>query len=534
MPFICLARTDIQDGVLQILDLQPNTSQANDSVDPPGQTKYVNETQNDVVATTGAGPITTNAQYDGLAAYLIDNVVSGGLVQATQTITMNTPLVGDTVTIDATTVGGGAVVFTAAAAEVLATGSFNQAAGDAAAAQSLADCVNFLAFSANTMCYASAAAAVCTITTTAYGVLGHGITLVASDPLTTIPGGATFAGAGIGALSAANALTIAQRLIRKMSVPITSSTAANPAVITATNHGLSIGETVDIVGHSVAALNGRRVVAAAGFGANAFSVGVSNLGGTAGTASGTVSGEFTNRTGSNILTGSVAADSVLTTTAAHGFLVGDSVLIAGHSAAGVNGIQTVATVPSTTTFTITVANVGEISSGGTAIKRDVINTVNVAAALTVADTEILNSAGTASTALHAEIMQILSGRGYRLPSGSAVQGATTKAARLGGFISTIGSGAFAYTKDIKGIRATYAGGSLAASDGEGVISFLQTPQRLHGLSYMVGDAGSSGNALDAAGNPIVRYGYHGGSPNSALAAATSRVITTYNDDGTLY
>ena len=65
-------------------------------------------------------------------------------------------------------------------------------------------------------------------------------------------------------------------------------------------------------------------------------------------------------------------------------------------------------------------------------------------------------------------------------------------------------------------------------------AFLQTPQRLHGISFMVGNAGASGNALDGAGNPIPKYGYQGGSPNTALVAATSRVVTTYNDDGTLY
>jgi hypothetical protein len=74
MPYICMVRTDIPDATLQILDLDPNESQRNLIIDPPGQTKYVNRLTNDTVATSGAGPITTNGAYTGLAAYLIDRV----------------------------------------------------------------------------------------------------------------------------------------------------------------------------------------------------------------------------------------------------------------------------------------------------------------------------------------------------------------------------------------------------------------------------------------------------------------------------
>lgn len=74
MPFIALRRTDIPEGLLFIGDLQPNTSQRNAILDAPGQTKYARRPDNDTVATTGAGPITTNRKYQGVAAYLIDNV----------------------------------------------------------------------------------------------------------------------------------------------------------------------------------------------------------------------------------------------------------------------------------------------------------------------------------------------------------------------------------------------------------------------------------------------------------------------------
>jgi len=74
MPYIALRRTDIPVGLLYIEELKPNTSQRSSSLDPPGQTKYARRPDNDTVATTGSGPITTNAEYNGLAAYLIDNV----------------------------------------------------------------------------------------------------------------------------------------------------------------------------------------------------------------------------------------------------------------------------------------------------------------------------------------------------------------------------------------------------------------------------------------------------------------------------
>ena len=72
MPFICLRRTDIPDGVLQILDLWPNTSQRNPTIDPAGQTKYIRQLENDTLALSGNN---TAAEYRGLAAYFIDHVV---------------------------------------------------------------------------------------------------------------------------------------------------------------------------------------------------------------------------------------------------------------------------------------------------------------------------------------------------------------------------------------------------------------------------------------------------------------------------
>lgn len=83
-----LARNDLPDNLLQFVDVRPNTSQANVPVEGPGNTGYITHWfQNDTVAVTdiGAGVLATNADYDGLIAYLIDNVenVGGGALVLT-------------------------------------------------------------------------------------------------------------------------------------------------------------------------------------------------------------------------------------------------------------------------------------------------------------------------------------------------------------------------------------------------------------------------------------------------------------------
>lgn len=81
--YIVLARNDLADNFLQVLDLKPNSSLRNQIYEPVGQTHYPTFfVQNSTVATTagGGGIRTTNDVYYGLAAYLIDNVenVGGG------------------------------------------------------------------------------------------------------------------------------------------------------------------------------------------------------------------------------------------------------------------------------------------------------------------------------------------------------------------------------------------------------------------------------------------------------------------------
>ena len=86
---VVVTRTDIPNGVLQLTDLFPHSSLSNQVDLPEGQTQYLRRaaTSWSTVATTGANPILTVNAYTGLAAYLLDNVVSSGLGAGTGALT---------------------------------------------------------------------------------------------------------------------------------------------------------------------------------------------------------------------------------------------------------------------------------------------------------------------------------------------------------------------------------------------------------------------------------------------------------------
>lgn len=93
MPYICMIREDIDDGILQVLDLQPNSSQRSLIYEPRGQTKYVNRCQNDTVAVASN---VTQAEYKGVAAWLIDGIEDsgdGGALSATEANTIAAALI---------------------------------------------------------------------------------------------------------------------------------------------------------------------------------------------------------------------------------------------------------------------------------------------------------------------------------------------------------------------------------------------------------------------------------------------------------
>lgn len=78
MPHIVMKRNDIPDGTLQILDLAPNESQRNSTLEPFGQTKYVNSVKNDTVVLQGTNPIITSLPLEGLAAFFVTTIDDGG------------------------------------------------------------------------------------------------------------------------------------------------------------------------------------------------------------------------------------------------------------------------------------------------------------------------------------------------------------------------------------------------------------------------------------------------------------------------
>jgi hypothetical protein len=75
--FIVMRRTDIPDGVLQQVDLKPNTSNRNYIYTPgEGQTGYIRNIQAlSIASRVAAGPpVSATADLTGLAAYLIGNI----------------------------------------------------------------------------------------------------------------------------------------------------------------------------------------------------------------------------------------------------------------------------------------------------------------------------------------------------------------------------------------------------------------------------------------------------------------------------
>ena len=73
--YICLLRNDLDENLLQVLDLHPNSSQRIPSLTSEGQTGYLTWlAQNDAVTLYTSTNDYTTAAYKGLAAYLVDVV----------------------------------------------------------------------------------------------------------------------------------------------------------------------------------------------------------------------------------------------------------------------------------------------------------------------------------------------------------------------------------------------------------------------------------------------------------------------------
>lgn len=143
MPYICLARGDIPDGVVQVLDLLPNSSQRIPSLTPPGESRYVNRVKRGTagISLTG-GLLASGGHVDGLEAYFLDRIEPGGLEQAVGSFTILAGLAnGETVSVNG-------VTFTAVAhgTEVAANQTF---ASVTSAGGSIADTVTTLTAALN-------------------------------------------------------------------------------------------------------------------------------------------------------------------------------------------------------------------------------------------------------------------------------------------------------------------------------------------------------------------------------------------------
>jgi|GEM_PF-600852 len=145
-------------------------------------------------------------------------------------------------------------------------------------------------------------------------------------------------------------------------------TSSNVVTITTTAaHGFAVGQTVTIAGVSDSSFNGTFTIA---------SVPSSTMFTYVQTGSASTSGGGTVTSTSSVVT--------ITTTAAHGFAVGQTVTIAGVSDSTFNGTFTIASVPSPSTFTYIQAGSLSASTSGGGTASSVSNAVTIMA-VSVAD-----------------------------------------------------------------------------------------------------------------------------------------------------
>jgi hypothetical protein len=219
MPYIILKRDDIPAGILQILDLDPNTSQRNLTIDPPGQTKYVNPVQNDTVVTFqpggGGTPISTFREVNGLAGWFITNVDDGTGAAATGNITIAAGNVaaGNSVTIDASAIGGPNLTFTFGAGAPVADTDVQVGGTNLISTTNLVARINLPANGyAPYLVATDPGGGVTLLTATTVGTAANAVAM--SDVGANITADANFAGGvDTNALTAANANTIAQNIL---------------------------------------------------------------------------------------------------------------------------------------------------------------------------------------------------------------------------------------------------------------------------------------------------------------------------------
>ncbi len=210
MPHIVLKRV-IPAGTLQILDLQPNTSQRNPAVDPPGQTLYVNPPPNETLVSRGVNPRFVYLQVEGLAAWFATNMAAAPYTQATGTITI---AVGNLLDGDYVVVGGIRLI-----ARLSPTEPFEFLIGstNAQTASNLQIAFSRTVNGFGTVVVPTVATNVVTLTAVPIGDDGNAISMVSSAPARAVLSGATLAGGvSTAAITTAQANTIAANILANL------------------------------------------------------------------------------------------------------------------------------------------------------------------------------------------------------------------------------------------------------------------------------------------------------------------------------
>lgn len=252
MPFIIMKRNDIPDGTLQVLDMEPNTSNRNYTLDAPGQTKYVNAVDNEPVVTLGAGPVTLFREASGLSAWFLARTDDGTAVAATGsfTVTVGNVADGDTATVDATAVGGPSVTFTFRAApvsdtDVLVGGTEDASASNLAAA--INNPLNGLSSYVTAAAPGGGPPSPVNLTAVEAGTAANSITLASTGANLTDSGGLA-GGVDAMAISAADANASALAVLGQLSFG--DLTAAAGVLDLATVNGLLVGAVLDADSHA--------------------------------------------------------------------------------------------------------------------------------------------------------------------------------------------------------------------------------------------------------------------------------------------
>ena len=171
MPYILLKQSTLTPGLLQTLDLTPNTSISEEAYAPSGQTGYRRAVSNDLVNHV-AGVVAKTST--GLAAWFLSEINDGTGAASVGTFTPVTAIAGNTATI---TTAPAFTLVALAGARTSGGLDFDISGGDAAAATDLAaainDDANWTAVGVTRPVSAAADGNVVTVTALADGTAGN-------------------------------------------------------------------------------------------------------------------------------------------------------------------------------------------------------------------------------------------------------------------------------------------------------------------------------------------------------------------------